>query len=165
MHIFSCFPEEQIVRGDDPRIPRGKGKPAPDIYLLALETINEKLRRAAKESEIMPEECLVFEDSVSGVEAGRRAGMRVVWVPHPGLLKEYSGREQEVLAGMTGEHQGVNENQRVNEGLRPDSKENDQKEEQEILRAARAVDDGRGELLKSLREFSYHHYGIRVTSN
>ena len=48
----------------------------------------------------MPEECLVFEDSVPGVEAGRRAGMRVVWCPHPELLKLYRGHEREVLAGL-----------------------------------------------------------------
>lgn len=52
------------------------------------------------EEEIRPEECLVFEDSVPGVEAGRRAGMRVVWCPHPELLKICRGREREVLAGM-----------------------------------------------------------------
>jgi hypothetical protein len=36
------------------------------------------------------------------VEAGRRAGMRVVWVPHPELAAEYRGREKEVLAGRIG---------------------------------------------------------------
>jgi pseudouridine 5'-phosphatase len=51
---------------------------------------------------IRPEECLVFEDSVPGVEAGRRAGMRVIWVPHRGLAGEFRGKEQEVLAGKTG---------------------------------------------------------------
>ncbi|EAU29640.1 predicted protein [Aspergillus terreus NIH2624] len=38
---------------------------------------------------ILPSECLVFEDSVPGVEAGRRAGMRVIWVPHPDVAAEY----------------------------------------------------------------------------
>jgi pseudouridine-5'-monophosphatase len=89
------------ILGDDPRIPSGKGKPAPDIYLLALETINQRIRKEGKEKEITPAECLVFEDSVPGVESGRRAGMQVVWCPHPGLLKEYTGREDEVLAGTS----------------------------------------------------------------
>lgn len=40
-----------------------------------------------------------FKDGVSGVVAGRRAGMRVVWVPHPGLALDYKGREAEALAG------------------------------------------------------------------
>jgi hypothetical protein len=51
---------------------------------------------------ISPAECLVFEDSVPGVEAGRRAGMRVIWVPHPHLKAHSAGREGEVLAGRTG---------------------------------------------------------------
>jgi hypothetical protein len=51
---------------------------------------------------ISPEECLVLEDSLPGVEAGRRCGMRVIWAPHPGLATEYRGREKEVLAGRIG---------------------------------------------------------------
>ena len=99
--LFAHFPESNRVLGDDKRIPKGKGKPAPDIYLLALKTINDGLKMKG-EPEITPEECLVFEDSVPGVEAGRRAGMRVIWCPHPELLKIYRGREAEVLAGITG---------------------------------------------------------------
>ena len=101
--LFERFPDRQKVLGDDQRIPKGRGKPAPDIYLLALETINEGLREKG-EKEIRKEECLVFEDSVPGVESGRRAGMRVVWCPHKELLREYKGREADVLAGLTGEH-------------------------------------------------------------
>ena len=69
--------------------------------MLALQTINSSLAKG--EREIRLEECLVFEDSVPGVEAGRRAGMRVVWVPQPELFLEYKGREKEILAGRTGE--------------------------------------------------------------
>ncbi|KAI4844467.1 putative HAD superfamily hydrolase [Aureobasidium sp. EXF-8846] len=99
--MFDVFEQQHRILGDDPRIPSGKGKPAPDIYLLALETINARIRKQGKEKEITPAECLVFEDSVPGVESGRRAGMQVVWCPHPGLLKEYKGREDEVLAGTS----------------------------------------------------------------
>ena len=42
-------------------------KPAPDIYLLAMER-----------SGVGPEQCLVFEDSRNGVEAAKSAGMNVV---------------------------------------------------------------------------------------
>ena len=96
-NLFSVFTDERRVLGDDPRIPKGQGKPAPDIYLLALRMVNSTL--PAGETPITPEECLVFEDSVPGVEAGRRAGMQVVWCPHPELRKEFAGREKEVLAG------------------------------------------------------------------
>jgi pseudouridine-5'-monophosphatase len=85
--LFSAFDPHRRVLGDDPRIPKGRGKPAPDIYLLALQTINSSLKDGEKE--ILPGECLVFEDSVLGIESGRRAGMRCVWVPHAELHIEY----------------------------------------------------------------------------
>ena len=105
--LFSYFPTDQIVLGDDKRIQPGRLKPARDIYLLSLETINNGIRQRRKEegsteTEITKEECLVFEDAIQGVTAGRRAGMRVVWCPHKELLEEYKGREKEVLAGLMG---------------------------------------------------------------
>ena len=42
-------------------------KPAPDIYLLAAEKLG-----------VRAEECWVYEDSKIGIEAGRRAGMKVI---------------------------------------------------------------------------------------
>lgn len=77
--IFAVFTPGKRVLGDDVRIAPGRGKPAPDIYLLALSLINESIREEGRETEIRPEECLVFEDSVPGVESGRRAGCQVVW--------------------------------------------------------------------------------------
>lgn len=43
-----------------------KGKPEPDVYL-----------EAARQLGVAPQECLVFEDIVKGIEAGKRAGMKV----------------------------------------------------------------------------------------
>jgi 16S rRNA pseudouridine516 synthase len=43
-----------------------KGKPAPDIYLAVAERL-----------QVLPEQCLVFEDIVPGIMAGRDAGMKV----------------------------------------------------------------------------------------
>ncbi|KAF2199882.1 HAD-like protein [Delitschia confertaspora ATCC 74209] len=147
--LFSVFPEQHRVLGDDPRIPKGRGKPAPDIYLLALETINAALREKGA-TEILPEECLVFEDSVPGVEAGRRAGMQVIWCPHPELLQEFKGREKEVLAGLTGEHTDT-EVPSV-----PDVESSTGRR----LGAPGEIDDAWARLLDSLEGFPYHHYGI-----
>lgn len=135
--LFSVFESPRRVLGDDPRISAGRGKPLPDIYLLALKTINETL--APGEPPIKPEECLVFEDSVPGVEAGRRAGMRVVWAPHPDLKVEYAGREPEVLAGTTGEAG-----------------------EAGAATPPGEVEDGWSEYLPTLENFPYDHYGIVV---
>ena len=147
--------------GDDPRIPEGKGKPAPDIYFLALRTINDGIRREGKEKEIVPEECLVFEDSVPGIEAGRRAGMRVVWCPHPGLLEEYKGREKEVLAGLTGLEEDT-EDQQVVAAADEDIEGKERRSGQKIAGATRKIDDGWGELLETLENFPYERYGIVV---
>jgi len=114
----------------------GRGKPLPDIFLLALKTINDSL--PAGERPITPEECLVFEDSVPGVEAGRRAGMRVIWCPHPMLKKEYDGRESEVLAGRTGEAGEVD------------------------LHQVGEIDDGWAEYMLSLENFPYEKFGIAI---
>lgn len=147
--MFDVFPVEQIIVGDDERIPKGRGKPLPDIYLLALQSINEKIEAEGRgERPVLPEECLVFEDSVPGVEAGRRAGMRVVWVPHDGLLGIYQDREKEVLAGSTGEHK---EEDLAHQGSSPlpGSPGNVGK-----------IDDGWAERLTSLQHFDFAKYGI-----
>ncbi|KAI1615772.1 glutamine synthetase [Exophiala viscosa] len=150
--LFNIFPDRHKILGDDSRIPTGRGKPLPDIYLLALEAINESIiSDAGGERPIEPNECLVFEDSVPGVEAGRRAGMRVVWCPHPGLLGVYRGREQEVLAGQTGEH-----------------KEDDVEHAGGIPLAGSPgqigeIGDGWGEMLQTLEDFDYAKYGISLS--
>lgn len=150
--LFAHFPEANRVLGDDKRIPKGKGKPAPDIYLLALKTINDGLR-AKGEPEITPEECLVFEDSVPGVEAGRRAGMRVIWCPHPELLKIYRGREPEVLAGITGMQKDDDE---VEDAM------DEAGAKGRVQGRPGKVGDGWAELLLTLKGFPYERYGIEL---
>ncbi len=49
------------------------GKPHPESYLFALEQLNRKLN--GQEQRIQPQECLVIEDSVGGVQGARAAGM------------------------------------------------------------------------------------------
>jgi beta-phosphoglucomutase family hydrolase len=46
-----------------------KGKPDPEIYL-----------KAAQKVGCLPEACVVFEDSLPGIDAGRSAGMKVIGV-------------------------------------------------------------------------------------
>ncbi|HEX8141488.1 MAG TPA: HAD family phosphatase [Pyrinomonadaceae bacterium] len=54
-------------------------KPDPCCYERAFELLNEK-RQAARQLPLLPEECLVIEDSPPGIEAGRSAGMRTLGV-------------------------------------------------------------------------------------
>lgn len=60
----NCF--DALVSGDEVE----RGKPAPDIFLLA-----------AKRIGIPPGECTVFEDSPHGIEGALRAGMKAVMIP------------------------------------------------------------------------------------
>lgn len=116
----------------------GRGKPAPDIFLVALQALN--LTKASSEDDILPSECLVFEDSVAGVEAGRRAGMRVVWVPDPDVASEYQAIRKDVLAGRTGRFAIGDEWQ------------------------LGGIDDGWAETISSLEHFEYEKYGITIPS-
>ncbi len=59
-----------------------RGKPAPDVYLLA-----------ARELGVEPSDCLVVEDSLNGVLAGRSAGMTVVLVPNAAVPPAPGARE------------------------------------------------------------------------
>ncbi len=56
-NYFSC-----IMTGSDVK----KGKPAPDIYLETASALG-----------VSPKDCLVFEDIIPGIQAGKSAGMRV----------------------------------------------------------------------------------------
>jgi pseudouridine-5'-monophosphatase len=64
---FSSF--GAVVCGDDPEL--SNPKPAPDIFLLAAARLGVK-----------SEDCVVFEDSPSGVRAGVAAGMKVIAIRH-----------------------------------------------------------------------------------
>ncbi|KAH8882049.1 HAD-like protein [Thozetella sp. PMI_491] len=136
--LLDFFLPDRRVLGDDLRLRRGRGKPAPDIYLLALQSINSAASPGMKP--IVPKECLVFEDSVAGVEAGRRAGMRVVWVPHPDLAAEYQAQEKDILAGRTGKFD-LGEDWQLGE-----------------------IDDSWAETIPSLNHFNYAEYGIDISS-
>ncbi len=59
-------------------VPPGRGKPAPDMFLLAASRLG-----------VPPEKCLVFEDAEPGIAAARAAGMKVVHVPS----RRYGGKK------------------------------------------------------------------------
>jgi beta-phosphoglucomutase-like phosphatase (HAD superfamily) len=58
------------------------GKPEPDVYLLAASRLG-----------VAPGRCLVVEDSVNGVRAGKAAGMTVVLVPNASVPPGGNARE------------------------------------------------------------------------
>jgi HAD superfamily hydrolase (TIGR01509 family) len=67
LNIFHYF--DVITCRDD--VAPGRTKPNPDIYLKSLERL-----------QVQKNEAVVFEDSINGVEASRRAGIFVVAVPN-----------------------------------------------------------------------------------
>ena len=72
---FAC-----IMTGCDVK----RGKPAPDIYLAVANALN-----------VEPADCLVFEDIIPGIQAGKSAGMEVC-----AIEDEYSGYQLEEKAAL-----------------------------------------------------------------
>jgi len=66
--LFSSF--SHMVFRDDEGI--SAGKPCPDVFIKAVDEF---------QTNVEAERVLVFEDSVNGVEAAKKAGMKVVMVP------------------------------------------------------------------------------------
>lgn len=62
-------------------------KPAPDVYLLALERLN-----------LGPHEALAFEDTANGIEAARAAGLAVLALPSTYSVGEDHGRAQAIIS-------------------------------------------------------------------
>jgi beta-phosphoglucomutase family hydrolase len=62
-----------------------KGKPDPEVFL-----------KVAEQLQVAPADCLLFEDSPTGVEAGRRAGMPTVVVATTHAPEEFAGFENVV---------------------------------------------------------------------
>jgi HAD superfamily hydrolase (TIGR01509 family) len=74
-----------VICGDDSEVKHGK--PAPDMFLVAA----ERLR-------VSPSKCMVFEDSLAGVVAGRRAGMTVCACPDLRLdMKPFSNETPYII--------------------------------------------------------------------
>ena len=74
--LRQCF--EAIASASD-GVP---GKPAPDLYLLAMAKLRERLADQGKGSSLDPASCIAIEDSHWGLEAAAKAGLRTVAVTH-----------------------------------------------------------------------------------
>ena len=77
-----------VITGDEVQ----QGKPHPDIYL-----------RAAEKLGISPEACLVIEDSLAGIAAGKAANMRVAAIPDRRFVdpREYEKEANYVLGSLS----------------------------------------------------------------
>jgi HAD superfamily hydrolase (TIGR01509 family) len=77
-----------VVTGDEVQ----RGKPHPEIYL-----------RTAKKLGIAPEACLVIEDALAGVAAGKAANMRVAAIPDTRFVdpREYAKEANYVLGSLS----------------------------------------------------------------
>src|SRR6184192_4625862 len=85
-HQLTAF-FEVIVAGDEIE----RGKPAPDIYL-----------RAAEKLGVPENECLVIEDALSGIAAGKAVGMRVAAIPDTRFVnpRDYEKEADYVLGSL-----------------------------------------------------------------
>ena len=82
---FACF--HAVVAGDDPRVRRGK--PAPDIFLVAASALGAD-----------PARCAVVEDSPAGIAAARAAGMRAIAVPDAAMARDRFADADVVVASL-----------------------------------------------------------------
>ncbi len=74
-----------IIGGDQVR----RRKPAPDTYL-----------EVAQRLHVDPQQCVVFEDSIRGIQAAKAAGMRCVAIPNPVLAGEDFSIADEQLSSL-----------------------------------------------------------------
>lgn len=105
--LRDCF--QQIASAEDV----AKGKPDPEPFLLALERLN-KSEGIGATAPILPDECLVIEDSIPGIRSGKTAGMKVLAVANTHAIGELNeadaitpGLDQVNLQELSGRLWGV----------------------------------------------------------
>ncbi len=77
-----------------------RGKPAPDIYIKAIQAIN-----------IAPQNCIVFEDAVSGIRAANAAGIGKIIAVVPNGDQKYFGNMKEVYAVISNYYEFLSKTQ------------------------------------------------------
>lgn len=94
-HAFSVIVSVENVRN---------GKPSSEGYLLALKMLNHLPE--LKENPLKPEECIAIEDSIYGVEAAQKCGMKCLAVTNSYSKKELTRADivVESLVGINLEH-------------------------------------------------------------
>jgi beta-phosphoglucomutase len=75
-----------------------RGKPDPEGFRHALASLNRSI--PAGHTALLPEDCLVIEDSLPGIQAARRAGMKVLAVANTHPAQEL-GAADVVVASLT----------------------------------------------------------------
>ena len=81
-----------IVTADDV----GKGKPDPEGFLLALEKLNETIDG----DQILPQECVVIEDSGWGLAAAKSAGMHTAAVTNTYPAEQLAGLADKIVGRL-----------------------------------------------------------------
>lgn len=89
--LYKVHPEftnlfDIILTADD----ISQSKPNPEGYLLAAKKLN-----------VPTDDCIVFEDSFNGIEAGKRAGMKVVALATTNTVASLEGKADEVVDDFT----------------------------------------------------------------
>ena len=92
--VYSQLPEmqnmfDEVLTSED--FPLGRGKPAPDCYLIAAKKLNAEIQ-----------DCVVFEDSYSGLQAGKSAGMKVVGLATTHTVDEIKDKADIVISDFVG---------------------------------------------------------------
>ncbi|KAJ7594439.1 HAD-like domain-containing protein [Mycena floridula] len=99
LDLFECFDGKVVCANDSIKF-KMRGKPEPDIFLIAAKEmlgrdVGDLISTPSPEQIAERKKGLVLEDAVLGLQAGKRAGMSVVWVPDANLLDvEYLGDEK-----------------------------------------------------------------------
>lgn len=84
-HLKACF--GSIVTAEDVN----ESKPSPECYLKAAERLGVNAR-----------DCIVFEDSLAGIRAGKAAGMRVIALETTLSREELAGKADMIIPNFVG---------------------------------------------------------------